>query len=818
MLYKSRYMIGNYLLVALRNLKKRSLHALINIFGLAVGLSAALLIFLFVRNEFSYDTFFSDADRIYKLVEQERNPAKEEWHAAVPYAFARILVRDYPEVIEATAISGPYNSQLVNVKKQEGEEKSFLQHGVLLADSSFFSVFDFEMLHGDPKTALTSPNSVVLTESTARRYFGDENPVGKSISNGGNGRPSVVTGVCADPPEHSHLAFQSLVSSNSVAWFSQDSFNLARAFCYVKLHSETDPGQLEARLPELIEKYLAGAIEKAQQVSWQDYQAAGNGHQYFLRALTDIHLDPADFGGMKPSGNKLVVRMLIVMGILILVIAAINFTNLSTTQSAERTQEISMRKVLGALPRQLTRQFLTESLLLVCMAAAVAMLITSLSLPSFNRLTGKELSLAFDSPLFWIILTVWIIITLIAGTYPAHHLGSLKLDALFRRFSVNPLKRRWMQNGLIGFQFWISIGLIICTLVIYDQIRYLSEKNLGFDQEKIIVMEGAFHRDATFIHPFMREIERLPQVERVAGSLWVHGFQDTWSDQYRKKTDPQIYPMDRVIIGDQFAETAGFELIAGNFFSENSQDSSQILLNESAVKMLGLNDPVGQRLVKVDKAQPDDPEIEFVIKGVVKDFNFRSLHQSVRPLVIQSNENNYGRIKYLLIKLDGTDLSETLNTLERKWEALVPGRPFNYRFLDETLAARYEAERRTHIIFTLFSGLSIFLTCMGLFAVVSYTLNHRKKEIAIRRIVGARWRHMLLLFSRDYVKIILLSFMLVAPIAWWLMYQWLQEFAYGIDLQVWHFILSGLIPILITGSIIGFGTLRAVRQNPTRNL
>lgn len=811
-------MINNYLKIALRNLKKRMQYTIINTLGLAIALAGALLIFLFVVDECSYDTFFADAEHIYKLVEQESTPERAEWHAAVPYSFARMLVQDFPEVVGATAVAGPYNSQLVNVKNGNNEEKSFLQHGVLLADSAFFSIFNFEMLRGDPRTALVKPNSVVLTESTARRYFGDEDPLGKYITNGSNQRASVITGVCADPPKHSHFAFQSVVSSNSVAWFSQDSFNLSRAFCYLKLRKEITPEIVEAKFPQLVNRYLAGEMEKIHRVSWDEYRAAGYGHNYFLKPLTTLHLDPADFGGMKAGGNRAIIRILIAIGILILLIAGINFVNITVAQSAERTREIGMRKVMGAFRSQLTYQFLTESLLLSMFAIVGAVLIVQLALPFFNLLTDKALYIQPTSPVLWGILLSAISIGLIAGAYPALHLSALGISKLFNRFAADPLKGKWLRNGLVSFQFWISIGLIICTLVIYRQIRYLSNKDLGYDREQLLVIEGAFHRDAGFIRPFMDEVKQMPQVKQAAGSLWVQGFQDTWNDRYRLPDAAQLYEMDRIIIGDDFAETSGFELLAGALFSRESRDSSQVLLNESAVKALNLQDPVGQKLLKLENGNTEAPEEAFTIKGVVRDFNYRSLHQSIKPLIIQNNENNFGRIKYILVKLRGDHLSETISQLESTWKAMVPGRPFSYRFLDDTLNAKYEAERRTQIIFIFFSGLSIFLTCMGLFALTSYSIAWRQREIAIRRVVGAQWSDILTLFSKDYIRMILLAFVLAVPAAGWAMHTWLQGFAYGIEMTAWYFGLSGLIPLLMIWMIIGFGTLRVVRRNPTRSL
>jgi putative ABC transport system permease protein len=804
------------LTLGFRNLIKRKEYAIINTLGLAIGIASALLIFLFVQNEFSYDKSFKNSDRIYKMVQQVSNPDGTELYATVPYSLVSIMINDYAEVENGTAISGPYDSQVVSMKDENDNQVNFIENSVLLADSNFFSVFSFRMLKGNIKTALNKPNSVVLTVSTAKRFFGNANPLGRFIAP--SGKHSIVTGVCEDPPPNSHLQFNYIVSSSSVRWFSQDQFNLSSAHCYFKLRTGADAKDLELKLPRLIDTYVLEEIERTKNISRQDYKKAGNGFEYFLKPLTSIHLADGNLGGFKPGGNLTTVRILIVIGILILIIACINFMNLATARATERAREVGVRKVMGSQKTQLIFQFLTESFIITLLSVMLGIAITILALPYFNSLTDNDLSLIFSFKTMGGFVFLAMIISIMAGIYPAFVLSSFIPVSALKGSSLQHSKTGWLRNGLVLFQFWIAVVLIISTIIIHKQVSLLRDKNLGFDQEQLMVIEGIAHKETEQYIPFLNEIRNFPQIQGAAGSLWVQGFQGTWSDTYRHDGSSEQFDFSRVMIGDQFAEVVNFELKEGQLFSESTNDSLSIILNESAVKSMGLQDPIGQKIMMVSQDKGEMNELGFTIKGVIKDFNYNSLYRPIEPLVIHSDEFIYDRMRFIVAKVKAGSNAETITQIESKWNELLPDRPFSFRFLDDTLNAKYQTEQRTATILMIFSGLTIFIACLGLFALSSYSINMRIKEIGIRKVLGAKAQNIVLLLSKDFVKMVLLSFLLAIPVALFVGATWLEDFAYRIDISSDIFILSGVLVFLVTGLTVGIQTFKAANTYPIDSL
>lgn len=807
-------MFKNHIKLAVRQLLKQKPYAMIHILGLGVGLASCLIILLYVRQEMSYDRFFPAADQIYKMVEEQKSPTKRSMKATIPYAFTRIMEEQYPEVAMATAISGPYDNQTVAVQQQSVH---FLESAVFLADSNFLRVFPFKLLAGDRATALKKPHSIVLTQKTASRYFGDLNPLGEVMMVAG--RKTVVTGVCEDPPTHSHFKFNYLVSSSSVQWFSQSDFNLKTAHCYFKLQPSTSANALEAKLPSLIQTYVAGEIEKVRNTSWEAYQAAGHQHTYLLKPLKDIHLDPANIGRMKAGGNLKTLRILVGIAFLIFGMACINFINLSIAQSARKTKEIGVRKVMGAFKWQLIVQFLTEAFLLSTLGMALAWGLTYLALPYFNTFLESELQLPFSMPTGLLFLSSSLLISLLAGIYPALVLSSYSPLSVFNRTTSTGPKGKWARNSLVVLQFGISFILIISTLVIYQQITFMEEKDLGFDENQIMVIEGVFDKDPTRSQSFLAALDELAAVEKAAGSLWGIGQNSGFrQDEYKVPNLNEVISLPRIVVGDHLTEVLDMEMLEGEFFIPASKDSLSIVINESAVKLLGLEHPVGKRLTRVVTEKNGVTEIQFTIRGIIKDFNFQPLHQAIQALVIQSNEYYLSRSSYVIAKLAAGDSQKTIGLIEDRWEALMGGRPFNYRFLDETLAASYEKERRLGSILFLYASLSILIALIGLFALSAYTLGLRKKEIGIRKIIGANLRSILILLSKEFTQLVLIAFVLAAPLTWYLMAAWLQNFAFSIRIPLSIFVLSGIAVMLATYGTISFQTLQLARRPPVEAL
>lgn len=798
-----------------RSLVKRKEYSLVNTLGLALGIASTLLVLLYIEDEFSYDKSIPHANQIYKLVEERKTSEGMSTKRYVPYSFARTIPKDFPEVASATAFSGPYDGQQVWVNNSQGDRLNFLENNVLIADNQFLSVFAFDLLSGDLLTALKEPNSVVLTESTAKRLFGETNPLGQFIS--AAEKHSVVTGVCKDPPENSHLKFSYLVSSSSVAWFNRNDFTLKYTHLYLQLHPQADAPQLETRFPEMVKTHMSGEIERINRMSWEAYQKAGNEFNYRLKPLTSIHLDPADLGGMKAGGSMVTVRILMVIAILIFSIACVNFINLATARSAERAREVGVRKVMGSYRSQLITQFLIESVTLSFMSLVVALGLVLLALPHFNELTGKNLMLNLD-----IISVLWLItagtfVGVLAGIYPALALSSFKPIAVLKGNFSTQIKGKWLRNGLVVFQFWIAIILITCTLIIQKQVDYLADKDLGFDKEQLMVVEGTFDRKGNFAKPFLNEIQNLPQVKAAAGTIWLQSFRDTGMESYEAQGSDQRINMPSVFLGDGFAEVLGLELVHGEFFSQNTIDSSMILLNEAALKQLGLDEPIGKKVAMITHENGATSKTYFTIKGVIKDFNYESLHEEIGPLVMLSNELYAERMWVIVARLNAGMTkagAEGVEGVEQKWKELIPDLPFKFRFFDQVLDNRYKSEQRTSQVFSIFSGLSIFISVIGLFALSAYTVSMRAKEVGIRKILGASVTTILKLLSKDFSRMVLLAFLLAFPVAWYAMESWLDDFAYRIALDPAIFLLSGALLLIITWCTVGYQSLKAARVNP----
>lgn len=807
-------MFNNHIKLAFRQLLQQKSYAMIHIMGLGVGLASCLIILLYVRQEMSYDRFFPAADHIYKMVEEQKSPTKRTIKSTIPYTFTRIMEEQYPEVAMATAISGPYNNQTVSVQQERAQ---FLESAVFLADSNFLQVFPFKLLAGDRAAALKKPHSIVLTQKTARRYFGDLNPLGQVMRVAG--RKTVVTGVCEDPPIHSHFKFNYLVSSSSVQWFSQSDFNLKTAHCYFRLQPSASASALEAKLPSLIKTYVAGEIEKVRNTSWDAYQAAGNEHTYLLKPLKDIHLDPANIGRMKAGGHLKTLRILVGIAFLIFGMACINFINLSIAQSARKTKEIGVRKVMGAFKWQLILQFLTEAFLLSTLGMALAWVLTYLALPHFNTFLESELQLPFRISTVLLFFSASLLISLLAGLYPALVLSSYSPLSVFNRTTSTGPKGKWARNSLVVLQFGISFILILSTLVIYQQLTFMEEKDLGFDENQIIIIEGVFDKDPTRSQSFLAALDDLAAVEKAAGSLWAIGHNSGfWQDEYKVPHLNEVISLNRIVVGDDLTEVLDMEMLDGEFFIPATQDSLAIVINESAVKLLGLENPVGKKLSRVVPEKNGATEIQFTIRGVIKDFNFQPLRQAIQPLVIQSNEYYLGRSSYVIAKLAAGDSQKTIGLIEDRWEALMGGRPFNFRFLDETLAANYEKERRLGAILFLYAALSILIALIGLFALSAYTLGLRKKEVGIRKIIGANLSSILLLLSKEFTQLVLIAFCLAAPLAWYLMAEWLQNFAFSISMPLSIFVLTGIGVMVATYGTISYQTLQLARRPPVEAL
>lgn len=812
-------MLKNYLRIAIRSLIKQKVYTIINVLGLSTGIASCILIVMFVTNEFSYDSFHTNADNIYKVALERKYPNHSTNYAIIPHSYADVMQHDFPEVTSVVKMGGPINQVVVNYKDEHDEVKQFEEDFIMAADSNFFTFFSIRVLKGDPKKVLLQQNDVVLTEETAKRYFGNSDPVGKTIRM--FNQDFHVSGICENVPDNSHFKFDFLSKwdDNFFGGGNQSNFTTFSAHVYIQLKPGADAKALQAKFPKMVDTYAAAQIERDLGKSWEDYKKEGNGYTYFLQPLKSIHLDPRNVEAkMQPGGNLNYVYFLISVAALILVIACINFMNLATARSAERAREVGVRKTMGSLKSQLVFQFLTESIVLSLFATALALTITWFVLPSFNNLVDKNLVLDFTGILPVGLLGIALLVGFLAGSYPAFALSSFNPVVVMKGNFTSNTKGTWLRNGLVVFQFFISIVLIVGTMVVAEQMQYMQNKSLGYDKEQMVIVERVFALENN-ARTFTEEVKRIANVEKAASAFSLLGRQgDFFGAQFTPEGSSEILTTKTMGIDDTFAETVGFEFTEGHGFSESTNDSLSIILNETAVKTLDIADPIGKKLSQVQRTPQGNVTVQYTIIGIIKDFNFQSLRDPVTPLTIQSNESFGGGAAYIYARVKGKNATTVISDIEAAWKKIAPDQPFKYQFLDQNLTAQYESEKRAGKVFAIFSGLAIIIACVGLFGLAAYTANLRTKEIGIRKVLGASVGGIVVLLSKDFTKLIVIAFILATPFAWYMMDTWLQNFAYRIQLGVGIFLFAGVIALLIAWITVSYQSIKAAIVNPVKSL
>jgi len=815
-------MIKNYIVVAYRSLMRKIGFSLINIFGLSVGITCCLLIMMYVQYETSYDGFHTNGDNVYRIALDRIYPDREVSYAVTPHSFPPQMVEDFPEVKNETMFVSTRSNFSVTFRYGN---KFFDEGNVLFADSSFFKLITAKMVAGDPKEALRGPNKLVLTESTARKYFGDEDPIGKSLETNplGNQQQNtwLVTGVVKDFPENSHLTFDLIISNNTFQFLQNENWMGFSVFAYIELEDGTPPEVVEAKFPEMIKKYAAGQIQQATGQSFEEYTAAGHGYHYYLQSIKDIHLTSNLEAEIKPNSSWSYIYILLSIAAFILLIACINFMNLSTARSSERAKEVGLRKVLGSVKKLLIYQFLTESILLSMFSTILSLGLVYSLLPFFNILTGVELTLAtYITPInVAIVVATAFLIGILAGFYPAFILSGFTPVAVLKGRIQNSKGGKYLRDGLVTFQFAISIVLISSTLIIYDQMNFISNKSLGFDSEQMLILDNTNQlneRGEVFREELLRNenITSAAFVGSIPGD--VHpGF----VAQLPGANETQV--ILSTVLDENALETLNIPIAKGRGFSRQFNDSLSMIINETALKTMGFEDPIGKR---VGSQNPNDPEeiIFFTIVGVVNDYHFQSLHTDIGPLVFLHSSSAAGPqapgvLNKIAMKVNG-NMSETLLAIESQWNEFMPNSPFNYYFLDGRLQEFYNAEKASSRIFTVFTTLAIIIACVGLFGLAAYTASLKTKEIGIRKVLGASVIGIVVLLSKEFTKLILIALVIAVPTAYYGMDLWLQDFAYRININPTSFVLAGVIAILIGWITVSFQSLKAAVVNPVNSL
>lgn len=805
-------MFKNYFKIALRNLWKNKVFSTINIVGLAVGLAVCLLITLYVVDELSYDRYNKNADRIYRVDADVKFGGNELRLAVASDPMGATLKRDYPQVEEYARIYTSEGSKLI----KKGNEYIEEEH-VANADSTLFNIFTLPAIEGNTRTALNEPNTVVITASTAKKYFGTTDALGKTIE--ANKVPYKVTAVIKDIPHNSHFNFDFIFSMDNVDY--QFGNYLSMNFqTYILLKKGTYYKAFEKNFKQVIQKYILPQAKQFMHInSMDDFYKSGNKLEFSLMPLTDIHLHSDRFPELGINGNIQYVYIFGAIALFILLIACINFMNLSTARSASRAKEVGIRKVLGTQRKNLIFQFLTESTIMAVISLFIAIAIAYLALPFFNNVAAKSLSMRsiITPKILPFLIALPIVVGIIAGSYPAFYLSKFKPVSVLKGKINAGFKKNILRSGLVVFQFFMSIILIIGTVVIYKQLNYIQTTNLGFNKDQVLIINGAgaLGNNAA---AFKNELLTMPGVRSGTLSAYLPVSSSRSDNSYSKDAvmDPNnALSMQTWVIDYDYIKTMGMHIIKGRNFSKDfGADSSGIILNETAAKVLGYDNPIGKKIYTNFQMANSNDLINYTIIGIVKDFHYESLRQNIYPLGMRLGKST-GLASF---KVSAANVQSLVNQVKIKWVKLAPGMPFSYRFMDESFNNMYRAEQRVGEISITFSILTIFIACLGLFGLVTYMAEQRTKEIGVRKVLGASISNVIIMLSKDFLKLVLIAAIIAFPIAWWAMHTWLQRFAYRISISWWIFIVAGIAALLIGLITVSFQAIKAAVANPVDSL
>jgi putative ABC transport system permease protein len=801
-------MIRNYIKTAWRNLVKNKVFSFINVFGLAAGLACCMFIAAYLYSELTYDTYSVNSKQLYRVGIKTLGNGTITDFPIVDVAVGQGMKRTYPQILDAARLSQRGPTFVAYKDRQFKEEKT------ALVDSNFLRLFSIPLTQGDDRTALTEPKSIIITNALAVKYFGNEAPVGKILKVGND--LMKVTGVIDKVPDNSHFHFDAFISSNTFPEPPQTWSNIGY-YTYLLLDKNADPKTLEAQFPQLVAKYVVPETQHDMGISLAEAQKAVNTFKFYLQPITDIHLHSSTKFDMEPNGDVSYVYIFGALAVFILLLACINFTNLSTVSSSKRSKEVGIRKVLGSLKKWLITQFLVESVMLTFLSMILALAIVWTLLPYFNDLAGKHISIwffvSFKAIAAGICLTLFV--GTLAGLYPAFFLSSFRtINVLKRTAGTEPAKKNFLQSSLVVFQFTISTALIIATFIVYQQLHFMQNKKLGYDKEQLLVLNDTYllgNNEYAFKDQLMRDnrVVNATVSTDIPGNGNMSGTeiypQEKASDETKNEIHCNIYRIDGNYLSTFDIKLAGGRSVSPDF----PADSSAVLINEAAVNALGWNktDPIGKTIVRSGRKA-------YTVVGVVKDFNYTSAKQSVAPLMMLP-VHRHGSI---IVKIKATEISNLIADIKKHWDEYKASGPFSYYFVDEQFASLYSAEQRTGQIFTSFAVIAVIIASLGLFGLAAFMIKLRVKEIGIRKVLGASSGNITAMLSTDFLKLVFIAIVISFPVTWFAMHQWLQDFAYRINIQWWVFVLAGFIALSIALITISFQSIKAAIANPIKGL
>ncbi|MES2734429.1 MAG: ABC transporter permease [Bacteroidota bacterium] len=816
-------MLHNYLTIAWRNLLRHKVFSLINILGLAIGMAACLLILQYVSFELSFDSFHEKGDRIYRIRKDSwQNGVQLSKSATTDPALAPALKAELPEVVQATRIvhTSPFMTDPV---MQHGNQ-SFFENRIYIVDPAFLQMFTLTFRHGNPTTALAQPQDILLSHSMANKYFGKENALGKTLvfHQGINGkRPVTVAGVFEDLPENSHFKPDFLVPFTSLPsnWNLDKNWDWGNFYTYVELAPGTHSTLVENKFPALLKKYLGDVVDVKKNGGYEG--------KLLLQPLKSIHLYSDLWAEMEVNGNGQAVWLLTIIAFFILLIAWINYINLSTAKATDRAREVGIRKVVGSGRAQIIKQFLLESFLLNLGAAALSITLFQFLLPFFRVFTGRPLASSFgNDPQLWLYAIILFLSgTLLSGFYPAIVVSAYQPIQVLKGKVRASTDGVWLRKGLVVFQFATSIALIVGTLTVKQQLAFMQNQDLGVNLDQTLILKGPAVRDSSYQRKFdyFKAVARQnPTVQQVAVSSNIPGQEVSWGRSFSRQTNQKDQQGINIIaIDEDFLPLYESKFLAGRNFSKDfSSDRDGIIFNGEAIRLLGFSSPeaaIGQVVIWYEG---DNNSLPKRVIGVIKSYNQQSLKQEVVPLVFALKQylDAPWAGEYYSIRLNTNHLPNTLEKLRGSWNEIFPGNPFDHFFLNDFFNAQYKTDIQFGKVFQLFSALAIFIACLGLFGLALFTTTQRTKEIGVRKVLGANISSIVLLLSKDFIQLVLIANLLSWPLAYWGISQWLENYAFRIEISPWLFILPTLLVLLIALLTVSFQTWRAARQNPVKAL
>ena len=802
-------MFRNYILIALRSAWRNKAYFLINLFGLAIGIASSLMILLFVLDELSFDRHNEHYNEIYRINIRGKIQGSEIEAALSCAPIGAALREEIPEVEAFTRLFTFDGDPVVRFG-----DRVFIEEDFLYVDSSFLDVFTAPLKAGNPEDLLRRPNTVVLSAETARRFFGDKDPVGEQLLVGTRRTPFEVTGVVEGFPENSHFHFSMLGSMTSLYLASATNWLGNNNYTYIRLTPGSDPSEVETKFPEMIARNMGPELESILGLTIDEFYDAGNKYGYFLQPLQDIHLKSDLQFEIDPGGSWASVVIFSVIAIFLIIIASINFMNLATASATRRATEVGIRKAAGADKNQLIRQFITESFLIVLLALILSVVLVELAMPGFNRLAGKSLTLLSlgVGPLVSGLILIGLFVGFLSGAYPAFFLSSFKPVCVLKSGSMRGIRGAGLRKVLVTFQFTVTIILFICTLVVNRQMMHIRVSDLGFEKENLVVVDRV-HVLGSQIEAFREELLKYSAVEEVSISSAVPGGLIGDNAYLPEGADSdETFAINNIFTDRHFRENFGLELKEGRWFDEEiPSDSFALVINEAAATALGFDDPIGKRLY----TQFGDDEVPRPVIGVVKDFNFQSLHQEIRPLVIQFVQD---RRFMMSIRISPENEGVTLEFIEKLWSSFREQEPIHMSFLEDDLAELYQNDEKTASVFSVFSVLAILIAGLGLLGLASFSAIQRTKEVGIRKAMGASTGRVLYTLSRAYAWLIIFATLTAWPVGFIAMKRWLQDYPERISLSPEIFIASSVLALVIAAVTVLVRVYRAASRNPVLSL